>query len=56
MVTDPVPEQISYRSELVERARDRIDRVVRKGLRPVWARIWKDERGQAMLSTILSRG
>jgi hypothetical protein len=56
MTTDPIPEQISYRSEVVERARDRIDRFVRKGLRPIWARIWKDERGQPMLSTILFGG
>ena len=55
MVTDPIPDQTTYRSDTLERVRHRIDRLVRKNLRPIWARTRKDARGQVVLSTILSR-
>lgn len=38
MVTDPVPDVASFRSTPVARARDRVDRFVRQGYRPFWAR------------------
>lgn len=55
MVTDPVPDADSFRSTPVERARDRVDRLVRKGYRPFWARYSRDDKGALNLSVILEQ-
>ena len=55
MVTDPVPDADSFRSAPVERARDRVDVLVRRGYRPFWARYGKDDKGALTLSVILEQ-
>jgi hypothetical protein len=53
MVTDPVPDEDRVRRPLVEQARDRIERHVRRGYRAIWARYFRDEKGVLTLSVIL---
>lgn len=53
MVTDPVPDEDRGRRPLLGQARDRIERQVRRGYRPIWARYFRDERSVLRLSVIL---
>lgn len=55
MVTDPVLDVSSFRSASAEHARDRVDRFVRKGFRPFWARYSRDDKGALNLSVILEQ-
>ncbi len=53
MVTELLPDENWRIGSLPQAARDRIDRVVRKGYRAIWARYFRDERGVLRLSVIL---
>ena len=55
MVTDPLPDENRRTASLLDVARDRIDRQVRKGYRPIWARYFRDEKGVLTLSVILAQ-
>jgi hypothetical protein len=53
MVTDPVPDEDRGRRPLLDQARDRIERQVRRGYQAIWARYFRDEKGVLRLSVIL---
>jgi hypothetical protein len=55
MVTDPLPDANLRTGSLLDVARGRIDRNVRKGYRPIWARYFRDEKGVLNLSVILAQ-